>query len=83
MMEHIRKKFDVNLFSSEIEKLVFTDKISYLDAIVAFADKNDVEIETVSALVKRSLPILQKLEAESRRQNMLTKSSKASIESFL
>ena len=83
MMEHFRKKFDVNLFATEIEKLVIKDRISYLDAIVAFADKNDIEIETVGALVKRSLPILQKLEAESRRQNMLIKSSKASIESFL
>jgi hypothetical protein len=59
---------DVN---TTIEKLVRDKKISYMEAIIMYADDVDGEIEMVAKLLNRS--IKDKLEAEANDLNMMKK----------
>ena len=59
---------DVN---TTIEEIVRDKKISYLEAIIMYADDVDGEIEMVAKLLNRS--IKDKLEAEANDLNMMKK----------
>jgi hypothetical protein len=59
---------DVN---TTIEELVRDKKISYMEAIIMYADDIDGEIEMVAKLLNRS--IKDKLEAEANDLNMMKK----------
>jgi hypothetical protein len=59
---------DVN---TTIEELVRDKKISYMEAIIMYADNIDGEIEMVAKLLNRS--IKDKLEAEANDLNMMKK----------
>jgi hypothetical protein len=59
---------DVN---TTIEELVRDKKISYMEAIIMYADEVDGEIEMVAKLLNRS--IKDKLEAEANDLNMMKK----------
>jgi hypothetical protein len=59
---------DVN---TTIEELVRDKKISYMEAIIMYADNVDGEIEMVAKLLNRS--IKDKLEAEANDLNMMKK----------
>lgn len=60
---------DVN---TTIEEIVRDKKISYMEAIIMYADDVDGEIEMVAKLLNRS--IKDKLEAEANDLNMMKKS---------
>ena len=59
---------DVN---TTIEGIVIDKKISYMEAIIMYADDIDGEIEMVAKLLNRS--IKDKLEAEANDLNMMKK----------
>ena len=59
---------DVN---TTIEELVRNKKISYMEAIIMYADNVDGEIEMVAKLLNRS--IKDKLEAEANDLHMMKK----------
>jgi len=63
-------------FAEEIELSVKNGKglVSYLDAIVCFCQDNDIEVETVSKLMSKSLK--QKLLYEAQRLNYIKKTSR-------
>ena len=56
-------------FNQEIEKFVKETGESYIDAVVHYADKNEVEIETVSKMLNKV--IRQKIESEASDLNFL------------
>ena len=71
MIDKLEKKFDSATFSKKVEEYVKYQGMCYLDAIMYFCEENRLEIEAVAALVKRSEPIRQKLEAESKASRIL------------
>tara|TARA_Y100000114_G_scaffold152656_1_gene171288 strand:+ start:115 stop:330 length:216 start_codon:yes stop_codon:yes gene_type:complete len=56
-------------FNQEIEKFVKETGESYIDAVVHYAEKNEVEIETVSKMLNKV--IRQKIESEASDLNFL------------
>ena len=56
-------------FNQEIEKFVKETDESYIDAVVHYAEKNEVEIETVSKMLNKV--IRQKIESEASDLNFL------------
>ena len=56
-------------FNQEIEKLVKETGETYIDAVVHYAEKNEVEIETVSKMLNKV--IRQKIESEASDLNFL------------
>lgn len=61
-------------FYREIDSLVTTHKISYIDAIVHYCEYNMVEIETVAAVVNGNVKIKAAIQLEYEKLNYLPKS---------
>jgi len=62
-------------FSYEIEKLVLNKSLSYIDAVIYYCEKNDLEVEVIAKMVTGALKSKIKLEAEDL--NFLPKSNTA------
>ena len=56
-------------FNQEIEKFVKETVENYIDAVVHYSEKNEVEIETVSKMLNKV--IRQKIESEASDLNFL------------
>ena len=65
--------FNTSSFSMEIEQLACKLKISYMDAVVHYCDKNGIEIETGAKLINTI--IKKKIEAEASELNCLKEKS--------
>lgn len=47
--------------------------VPYIDALVDFAEKNEIEIETVAQIVKKSSILREKVRSEAVKLRMVTK----------
>lgn len=74
--EHLENVMTSTKFIKEVEEFVLRTKESYLDAIVHLANKNGIEIETAAAIVKSSMVLKSKLQAEAEELNYLPKKAK-------
>lgn len=57
------------LFTKMVEDIVLDKKMSYMDAILAICEKNDIDPEGVKKFI--SAPIRNKIEAEAKKLNLL------------
>jgi hypothetical protein len=74
----IEDKFmTVARFSSEVETLVNSDSMSYIDAIIHYCDTNEIELETVPKLISK--PLKEKLKHEAQQLNYMKKTSRAKL----
>lgn len=75
----IEKKFySSKKFAEEIEKTVLENKgMKYIDAIIFFCEKNNVDVESVPKLVSK--PLKEKLKAEAMELNLLKRTSRAKL----
>ena len=64
---------EINI-NQEIEKIVASNKDGYLQAIISFCEKNDVDPAYVAKHI--SIPIKEKLRVEGENINLLKKSAK-------
>jgi len=64
-------------FSTEVETLVNSDSMSYIDAIIHYCDTNDIELESVPKLISK--PLKEKLKHEAQQLNYMKKTSKAKL----
>ena len=64
-------------FSLLIEQMVLDKKCSYMDAIVLYCEKNEMEIESAAKLV--NIKIKQQLEIEFGELNFLPKAARLPI----
>ena len=60
---------DTKGFSLKIEKIVIDKKIPYMDAIVHYCDRNEMEIETAAKLINSK--IKQSIASEASDLNMM------------
>jgi hypothetical protein len=61
-------------FSSIIEETVQEKRLSYMDAIVWWCEKNEMEVETAAKLINSI--IKEKIKVEAQELNYLEKSAK-------
>lgn len=59
----------------KIEELVSRHNISYIDAIVLYCEKNNIEIEAFGKIVKSNEMLKAKLQLEAESLNFLPKSN--------
>jgi hypothetical protein len=78
MME-LDGKVTVNNFQTVIESCVHKKGMGYLEAIMWYCEENNVEIEAVASLIKKSDAIKAKLEAECEDQNMINKTPRLPV----
>ena len=65
--------------SKIIEDLVWEHDISYLDAIVLYAEKTETEIDQIAEYIKMSEPLIQELRKEAIKLKMIEDDSVSSI----
>lgn len=63
-------------FTKEIERIVSTFDIDYMDAVIHFCEKNNIELETAASIIRSNLKIKSKLQLEAENLNFLPKSAK-------
>lgn len=68
-----RVMIDLKTFSSHIEKIVSESDISYINAIVHYCTKHNIEIEAVSKLITPKIKSM--IYEEANRLNLLKEKS--------
>ena len=72
------KFFCPSRFAHEIESLVQTnEEMNYIDAIVYFCEKNNIDVESVPKLISK--PLKEKIKYEAMELNFLKKTSRAKL----
>jgi len=66
-------------FIKDIDLLVNDFQLDYIDAVVYYCEKNNLEIETAASLVKSSSKIKAKIQLAAEEKNYMTKSAKLPI----
>ena len=69
----------IHIFIHEIETLVNESKIDYIDAVLYYCEKNNMEIETAAALIRSSGKIKAKIQLEAEEINCLPKTARLPI----
>ena len=72
------KFFCPSRFAQEIESLVQTNSdMNYIDAIIFFCEKNNIDVESVPKLISK--PLKEKIKYEAMELNFLKKTSRAKL----
>ena len=64
-------------FALEIEKIVAEEKFNYIDAICHYCEINELEVESVTKLISKSLK--ERLKWDAIRLNFMKKTSRAKL----
>ena len=64
-------------FAQDIEAIVKDDNLGYIDAIVAYCEKNAIDVESVPKLISK--PLKEKLKWEATELNYLKRTSRAKL----
>jgi len=64
-------------FAQEIEAIVKDHKMKYIDAIVHFCEKNNLDVEVVPKLMSK--PLKERIKCEAMELNFLKKTSHAKL----
>ena len=76
--ELIKENFlDQNKFTTDIEQLVLTTELNYIEALVSYCEENNIEFESVGKLIAK--PLKDKLKAEATELNYLKRTSKSKL----
>ena len=72
------KFFSSKRFAEEIEKLTHDNNdMKYIDAIIHFCEKNNIDVESISKLISK--PLKEKIKAEAIELNLLRRTSHARL----
>ena len=72
------KFFCANRFAEEIESLVLNNAdMNYIDAIVFFCEKNNIDVESVPKLISK--PLKEKIKYDAQQLNFMKKTSRAKL----
>jgi hypothetical protein len=72
----IKKEID---FFTRVNALV-KDGYDYIEAITAYCEENDLDVESVTPLIKANSKFKAQLQEEAERLNLITKSAKLPLE---
>jgi hypothetical protein len=75
----VMSKFNVDL-SKEIERLTQGGQTDIIDAVCHFCSENNLDVETVAALIKKDAVLRAKVQIEAENLNILKPSAKLPID---
>ena len=64
-------------FAIEIEKIVANDELNYIDAILHYCEKNNLEVESITKLISK--PLKERLKWDATRLNFMKRTSRAKL----
>jgi hypothetical protein len=68
-----------DIFYKEIDILVHKHNLSYMDAIVYYCERNELEIETAASMVRGNFRIKSQIQQEGEQLNFLPRTAKLPI----
>jgi len=78
MLEILEDKFmTAAKFSQDVEKIAVEYSMNYIDAIIHYCEKNEIEIESVPKLISK--PLKDKLKFDAQKLNYIKKTSRAKL----
>lgn len=75
----IAKMINTDKFYKELDNLVRNHNISYIDAVVHYCNKNDIEIEVAASMIKSNYRIKSQVQYEGEELNFLPKSARLPV----
>lgn len=78
-MIEIKSITTLSQFTEDIQLLVKQHNMNYLEAIIAWCEEKNIDVEQVVPLIKKSSVIKAKLETDASDLNLLESSSKLPI----
>ena len=66
-------------FIKEIERLVINYDLDYMDAVVHYCEKNNIEIEAAASIIRSNIRIKARLQDEAEDLNFLPKRAKLPV----
>lgn len=75
-MDHLQKVMSTEKFGIEIDRLASTLNIDYMDAVIHYCEKNNLEIEAAASLIRNNQRIKARLRSEAEDLNFLPKRAK-------
>lgn len=66
-------------FVVEIEMIVKDKSCEYIDAIMIYCGRNNIEVETIADLIKHNSVLKAKLQIEAENMNMMKKTNRLPI----
>lgn len=64
-------------FSQDVEKIAIDYSMNYIDAIIHYCEKNEIELESVPKLISK--PLKDKLKYDAQKLNYMKKTSRAKL----
>lgn len=64
-------------FSSDIENLVKSSDLNYIESVIHYCEENSIDIEMVSKLISK--PLKERIKCEAMSLNYLKKTSRAKL----
>ena len=78
MGENLEDKFMTTAkFSQDVERVAFENEMNYIDAIIFYCEKHEIEIESVPKLISK--PLKEKLKYDAQKLNYIKKTSRAKL----
>lgn len=71
-------EFDAEKILKEISGYV-NNEVSYIDALVHYAQKHDVEVELIGEIVKQSPVLKSKVRSDAEKYNLMEKTAQLPI----
>lgn len=76
--EELNKKFiSKDKFAEDVEALVLSTDMNYIDAIVEYCEVNGIELDTVGKLVSK--PLKEKIRVQAMDLNFLKKTTRGKL----
>lgn len=79
MKEIEQEVLSTNNFVDEINEIVKNDNVDFIDAVIHYCEINELEIESVAAIIKKDGNIKGKIQREAEDLNFLPKSARLPI----
>lgn len=75
----LTKVISSDKFYKEIETLVKKHNLNYIDAVLHYCEKNEIEIEAAASMIKSNMRIKSQVQSEGEELRFLPKTAKLPI----
>lgn len=75
----LTKVISSDKFYKEIETLVKKHKLNYIDAVIHYCEKNEIEIEAAASMIKSNMRIKSQVQSEGEELRFLPRTAKLPI----
>lgn len=75
----LTKVISSDKFYKEIESLVKKHGLNYVDAVIHYCEKNEIEIEAAASMIKSNMRIKSHIQSEGEDLRILPKTAKLPI----